>query len=592
MARRRGFVATMVHIQREAERSKVAHARRVAQVERDQRRMSDAAARARAATDREWARVYAASRTGVAAEQTREIESSVERLESVLAATLDVDDFLDLETLKPPLALPPFNDHAVRDSPPAPGIAEFLPAERSGMRRVFGSSARHDQQTEEARRRFEDARLAHQEDIRKHYAMVDALKRDHERECQRLTEEHRVVTERVSTLQQGLASGDLDAVIEYLDLVLARAVYPDDFPHSWRLAFSPERGLLSIDYELPTPSVVPTEKAYRYIKASDAITPVARAAAQRKQLYTSVVCQVALRVPHEVLEADRLGVVREIVFNGHVSGSDVATGHRVRRCVVGYRSTRPDFEALDLVHVEPFACLKHLKARLSKDPSSLVGVEPVVATTTMDLRFVADTEDADLSPSLRTPTHIVTPQPSPVPEPSRTTRRVEPTSPALTAGQNLVLIGPIVDIAVVGNAGLSDLSVLLLRLDGRVGGDDDFVFFNNPTGAAGAVMLRGGENPDGATIDLHAVPAECERIVLVASPSVGGQVIPPSTLQILDMGGSVEGVHFDVDGDNELTALLCVEIYRRSGAWKLRAVGQGYADGLAGLARDFGVAID
>lgn len=39
------------------------------------------------------------------------------------------------------------------------------------------------------------------------------------------------------------------------------------------------------------------------------------------------------------------------------------------------------------------------------------------------------------------------------------------------------------------------------------------------------------------------------------------------------------------------TALACLEVYRRDGTWRLRAVGQGYDDGLVGLARDFGVDI-
>ena len=70
------------------------------------------------------------------------------------------------------------------------------------------------------------------------------------------------------------------------------------------------------------------DKAYRYVKSSDTITPSARPATQVRSIYAEVLRQTALRVVHEVLEADRAGAVRTVVFNGYVNGTDPATGRR------------------------------------------------------------------------------------------------------------------------------------------------------------------------------------------------------------------------------------------------------------------------
>jgi stress response protein SCP2 len=137
-----------------------------------------------------------------------------------------------------------------------------------------------------------------------------------------------------------------------------------------------------------------------------------------------------------------------------------------------------------------------------------------------------------------------------------------------------------------------DISALLLTASGRVRGDADFVFYNQPE--APGVRYR----PDGVDIDPGAVEADVECITITASLDGTG----PTTfgaLGRLHLDVSVGGAPvagFDPDGLGAETALLCVEIYRRRGhagaaPWKVRAVGQGYADGLAGIATDFGISV-
>ncbi|NAZ88551.1 TerD family protein [Kineococcus sp. T90] len=134
-----------------------------------------------------------------------------------------------------------------------------------------------------------------------------------------------------------------------------------------------------------------------------------------------------------------------------------------------------------------------------------------------------------------------------------------------------------------------DTSALLLTAAGRVRSDDDFVFYNQPAHPSGAV--RHGR--DGAVeVDLPAVEAQVERVVLAASADGGtfGQV-PGLHLRVLDAAGA-ELARFDVPEAGAETAFVAGELYRRGAGWKLRAVGQGYDSGLAGLATDFGISVD
>ncbi|WP_432488658.1 TerD family protein [Kineococcus sp. SYSU DK018] len=134
-----------------------------------------------------------------------------------------------------------------------------------------------------------------------------------------------------------------------------------------------------------------------------------------------------------------------------------------------------------------------------------------------------------------------------------------------------------------------DTSALLLTGAGKVRSDGDLVFYNQPEHSSGAV--RHGR--DGAVeVDLPAVEAGVERVVLAASADGGtfGQV-PGLHLRVLDAAGA-ELARFDVPEAGTETAFVAGELYRRGDGWKLRAVGQGYDSGLAGLATDFGITVD
>ncbi len=163
----------------------------------------------------------------------------------------------------------------------------------------------------------------------------------------------------------------------------------------------------------------------------------------------------------------------------------------------------------------------------------------------------------------------------------------------MTPGSNIPLPTARVTVDVSAPVRL-DVSGLLLTADGKVRSDDDFIFYNQPAGPGVTYRSGGGTAPDAITVDTTAVPPGIEKIVVTASPDAAGQTFqgiePTATLR--DADGNAVLATFTPPGLGSETALVIVEIYLRNGAWKARAVGQGYANGLAGIATDFGVTVE
>ncbi|WP_435605200.1 TerD family protein [Streptomyces ardesiacus] len=143
----------------------------------------------------------------------------------------------------------------------------------------------------------------------------------------------------------------------------------------------------------------------------------------------------------------------------------------------------------------------------------------------------------------------------------------------------------------------ADASALLL-VSGKVRSDGDFVFYNQPAHSSGAVRHEGkrdagGRVTDTLLVDLGRVEPAIETVILAASSDGGsfGQV-PDLYIEVRDAARDTVVARFDNPGATVETAFVLGEFYRRQGAWKFRAVGQGYGSGLEGLATDYGISVD
>ncbi|MGI5186037.1 TerD family protein [Dactylosporangium sp. CA-152071] len=162
----------------------------------------------------------------------------------------------------------------------------------------------------------------------------------------------------------------------------------------------------------------------------------------------------------------------------------------------------------------------------------------------------------------------------------------------LVKGQNTALTAN--DVRVVVEVGVAtDLSALLVTAAGKVRTDADFVFYNQPQGPGVSVSDTGGGRWQ-ASVTTGAIPADVDKVRVVVSVDGTGQrfgQFAPPVAKVYDQAGG-ELVQYVITGLDTESMVIALEIYRRGAEWKVRAVGQGYAGGLADLVRDHGVSVD
>ncbi|MFB6834495.1 TerD family protein [Streptomyces hydrogenans] len=149
---------------------------------------------------------------------------------------------------------------------------------------------------------------------------------------------------------------------------------------------------------------------------------------------------------------------------------------------------------------------------------------------------------------------------------------------------------PSVPLRIVVRGRGVDAMALLLTERGLVRGDADVVFHGQPAHPNGAVrLLRAEDGTDWLELGLPALEPDVARVLVVGStdrgalrdvPGLGVAAFAPDGTPVAD---------YEVAEAAGETAMVLAELYRRAGGWKFRAVGQGWADGLEGLATDHGV---
>jgi restriction system protein len=395
--------ATQTHAQQRAQAATVREQQRV-------RRNADlaiAAAQqaATAADERERRRLYGEARAARVAAANADLRAHVEELETLLRSTLAVDDHIDLDRFKKRAAPAPFDPGELGRPVPAPRWESYQPPEPTGLGKVFGGEAKHEQLVAAAKRAFEQARARHTEAEERRQRQLAARREAYQQQVRAAEAKVAAHNAQIDRFAAAVAAAEPTAVVEYFGMVLGNSVYPDDFPQHYRLAYLPASRQLVVEYHLPPVDVVPAVREYRYVRVRDEVLTVPRPAEETRRWYADLIAQVSLRTVHELYEADRGRLIETVVFNGIVDTVDRRTGRPVRPCLVSLRTTRDRFTALDLGRVDPLACLRHLHAALSPQPDELAAVRPVVAFDTVDTRFSDEVDvlaEVDHRPNLLT----------------------------------------------------------------------------------------------------------------------------------------------------------------------------------------------
>lgn len=405
MARRRGFFAEIQHQskladqrQQAALRELAAGAKRAEQAQRAAERAQLAAARAtevdRKRLEKEAADAHVAAQLAEVDELNADLRIKYETLDSLLQATLDVDDYVDLESLRaaadhPAFGRPdlrrPFPEPTPTPEPPLPVMAP--PVEVKGL---FGKKKKEAEAVAAVEQQYAtdyyawqaavNALPAQRAEQREKHAQVERRRLEqlavetekYEAECAHREKEAAEQNEALDQLIAGLGYGTVDAVQEYVGIVLANSVYPEWFPTSHTAEFDPTTAELAVRVLIPAPDSVPSVKHYKYVKANDEIAAVAATQKDTRDRYAGIVHNVALRTLHEVFEADRRGLFRGISLELGTETTNPATGRPTYIPFVAVATTRERFEEIDLSGVVPGLTLEHLGAATSKNPQGLI----------------------------------------------------------------------------------------------------------------------------------------------------------------------------------------------------------------------------
>ena len=361
------------------------------QAQRNAERQQRELQRAIATAEKDRKRAYAESRQAEAESLTEDAEFRVAELESLLAESLNIHHFLLFSSLKTEPERPIWNPGSLATPFPEPRLADFMPPEPTGLAKVFGK-AKYEAAAAEGRAKYETACRQHGLHEVERESRLEAKKNEWRTamaQAKQVSDQHNA---EVDKFEKDFNEGDPVSIALWYELALKSSDYPEGMDCNCRLAYIPDSRQLVVEYELPAVSIVPPVKNYRYVKTTDQINETARPATQIKQLYASVIAQLALRVVHELFEIDDGRYCDTIVFNGVLSTTDPGTGQAIRPCLITLRTTATQFETVDLSNVEPLACLKYLSAGVSKSPAELVPVRPVVEFDMVDPRFVAESD--------------------------------------------------------------------------------------------------------------------------------------------------------------------------------------------------------
>lgn len=350
----------------------------------------------RKAAEKEANRLYVRAREMEVEALNTDLTSTYEDIDILLEATLKVDDYVDLESLKSAAVHPAFNPGSlgVAISAPLPPALrnppEYTePAAPTGLAGAFGGKKKHAAAVEVAKAEHARAVHVHEEYVaqrtaeheralekhaaaeRERLAKLAKTQERYQVECQQRDADAQTRNEELTKFINDLAFDVPAAIEEYVGIVLSNSAYPDAFPVDYEHSFDLSTRELILSVFVPEPSSLPTVKEYRYVKAKDEITSTQLSAKAQKDRYTSAVHETAARTLHEVFEADRAAKIQSIALTVGVNRVAPATGLPETVPLVQVAAGRETFNEFDLANVVAVETLKHLGAALSKNPFDL-----------------------------------------------------------------------------------------------------------------------------------------------------------------------------------------------------------------------------
>jgi restriction system protein len=408
----RGFLSTVNKIAREAEKSarraqqeaerrEREAARNEAQLVREMERARQQEVRAQEAERKrqisEAKAAHVEARNAEVEELNAELAQKCDAIDGILAATLEIDDYFDLTSLRRAPEVVPFKHSELEQpSPRPPAISdpvEPVYVEPPPPKALFGKEKKHKAAIAEAQEAHELAQREWQRELKQAQARriaenqeyektektrlekLASAKAAHAKACAQKEQEVAEYNDGIERLIADLGYGSTDAVEAYFSIVFARSIFPDHFPVSHESTFEPSSAELRVRVSIPPPSDMVTIKNYRYVKKDDEIAVTNLSQKACKDRYASAIDQVALRSIHEVFEADRRGLVKTVSVEVGTQAADPATGIESFIPLAAVAAERENFLQFDLSAVVPRVTMEHLGGVFSKKPYDLIAVD-------------------------------------------------------------------------------------------------------------------------------------------------------------------------------------------------------------------------
>jgi restriction system protein len=360
----------------------------IRQLMREQEQAERRAARADAAERKRQEQLAHEAGAATAKAMKEQLDSRMTELQTLLASVLKKPPRLPFAALKRTVQPPEFSPGGLDTPSPAPRWEDFAPPPPGVVSGLLGGKSRHARAVGEAQEAYQQAVAEHEQREAQRASQLRKARAAYDQMIRTLQAEVRDHNAAVDELERSFLAGVPDAVEEYFTELLALSQYPPGFPHEYQVAYRAEPRELVVEYRLPPGEVIPAERDYRYVKTRRQVDKLPRSAKEIKELYASVVHQIALRTMWECFAvAEAREVVDAVVFNGITPGINRATGQDEELHLVSAPASREVFADLVLDRLDPESCLKHLKAIVSPHPYDLEAIEPVIKFEQAKYRF-------------------------------------------------------------------------------------------------------------------------------------------------------------------------------------------------------------
>jgi restriction system protein len=373
---------------------------------------------------------------GVARWRTQQFQERLEQTRNILLAALDSKHAIDWEELieeyslvepkpEPPLYYESRPTKPELISPEPPSYIEYSPEPqrndekyRSSVEtslqeyayvRDYEAWAKEIKQTEAENQRRYDENVAaierchseHEQDIAKWHKLNELI----ETENRKRRDKYETALEQwhigfvkqqkeVAKLKSHYEALHPEAIDSYCKLVLKFSKFCDGSQREFNLEYLPETKILIVDHSMPAPDDLVRIKEVKYVKSTNEFVELLFSDNEFNHIYDDIIYQTCLRTLYELFDADVVGALGAVVFNGWVESVDKATGRDSKGCVLSVQARKEEFQRINLARVEPKACFKSLKGIGSSTLHSLTPIAPVLKINRDDKRFIASHEVA------------------------------------------------------------------------------------------------------------------------------------------------------------------------------------------------------